>query len=75
LRALREKLVEESLEALDASSGESILEELADVEEVIEGVLKQLKTKRRELIGKQRVKKAKAGGFEEGFVLVVTCSR
>ena len=50
----------------------AVLEELADVEEVIEGVLKQLKTKRRELIGKQRVKKAKAGGFEEGFVLVDT---
>lgn len=72
LRVLREKLVEEAYEALDASDHNAIIDELADVEEVIEGILKQLKVKRRELTERQRGKKAKAGGFDQGFVLLET---
>lgn len=72
LRVLREKLIEESYEALDASDHNSIIEELADVEEVIEGILKHLKVNRRELKERQKLKRAKAGGFDQGFVLLET---
>ena len=72
LRVLREKLVEESYEALAASDHDEIIDELADVEEVIEGILKQLKVKRQELKDKQKAKNTKVGGFEKGYVLLDT---
>lgn len=72
LRALREKLVEESYEALDAKSHDAIIEELADVQEVIDAVLKQLGVTHREVQARQRAKRTKAGGFQHGYVLVET---
>jgi predicted house-cleaning noncanonical NTP pyrophosphatase (MazG superfamily) len=72
LRALREKLVEEALEALDAKSQQSIVEELADVEEVIDGILRQLGTSRHQLKKQQSLKREKAGAFREGYVLLDT---
>lgn len=72
LKALREKLVEEAFEALDATSRDSIVEELADVEEVIAAVLKQLKVTHRELARRGKAKRRKAGGFDRGYVLVNT---
>ncbi len=72
LRALREKLVEESFEALDATSQHSIVEELADVQEVIGAVLKQLGVTHRDLAHRQKAKRSKSGGFEKGYILVNT---
>ncbi|MES2353131.1 MAG: nucleoside triphosphate pyrophosphohydrolase [Pseudomonadota bacterium] len=72
LQSLREKLVEEALETLDAKSHDAIIEELADVEEVIEGILKQLKASRRDLKSRQAAKHLKSGGFDQGYVLVDT---
>lgn len=72
LRVLREKLVEEAYESLASADHDEIIDELADVEEVIEGILKQLKVKRQELRDRQKTKSSKAGGFDEGFVLLDT---
>ena len=72
LRALRDKLIEESFETLDASGKESILSELVDVNEVIDGILKHIGMTREELKKKQDLKREKVGGFDAGVVLVKT---
>jgi len=72
LKALRDKLTEEAIEVLDASGRDSILEELADVSEVIDSILVQLNAKKKELFAFQKAKRDKAGGFKEGCVLIET---
>jgi len=72
LRALREKLIEEAFEVLDAIDQESIIGELADVSEVIDGILAHINVSRSELEQRQKQKREKAGGFKEGIVLLET---
>jgi len=72
LRALREKLIEESFEVLDAVDRESIVHELADVSEIIESILSQLNIRKSELRKLQDQKREKAGGFKEGLILLET---
>ena len=72
LRALREKLIEEAFEVLDAIDKDSIVGELADINEVIDGILKQIDSNRDELEQKQKQKKERAGGFSEGIILLDT---
>lgn len=72
LRALREKLVEEGFEVLDATVQESIIEELADVYEIIDGILSTLGVNRNNLRQRQIRKRKKAGGFTDGLVLLET---
>lgn len=72
LRALREKLIEESFEVLDAIDQDSIVDELADVSEVIDGILSNLGVSRDKLQQKQKQKRDKAGGFKDGTVLLET---
>lgn len=69
LRALRYKLVEESFEALDAIDPDELVEELADVSEVIDGILTFFKMDKSKLLQTQRKKKEKVGGFEDGVIL------
>lgn len=72
LRALCEKLVEESLEVLDAKDHDSIIEELSDVQEVIDGILNSLKADMSEVTKAKERKLNKVGGFKDGIVLVKT---
>ena len=72
LRALREKLVEEAFEVMDAIDQDSIIEELADVIEVVDGILFQLDVSYEELKMRQIQKRNRAGGFKDGFVLIET---
>ncbi len=72
LRALREKLVEEAFEVLDAFEQESIVNELADVSEVIQGILNHIGVGKEELEKIQNKKRLKAGGFNDGTVLLET---
>ena len=51
---------------------DDIVAELADVLEVIDGILDQLDVDKGELLDKQKRKKEKAGGFKDGIVLVET---
>lgn len=72
LRALREKLTEEAFEVLDAIDQNSIVDELADVSEVIDGLLSHLGISRDELKQRQEIKRERAGGFKNGLVLLET---
>lgn len=72
LNALREKLIEEAFETLDATDKDSIIGELADVSEVIDGILSLLGVSRDKLKQQQDKKREKAGGFREGVVLLET---
>ena len=72
VQALRTKLVEEAIEALDAPGYDAFIEELADVMEVLDSIRQRLKLRKRDLIGKQRAKKLAKGGFTEGYVLIET---
>lgn len=72
LRLLKDKLVEESFEVLDAHTREQILEELADVNEVMDTILSNIQSDRRELAARQKKKAEKAGRFENGLVLLET---
>ena len=74
LRALREKLVEEAFEVLDAVDQEAILGELADISEVIDGILDTLSCSREDLRTKQDQKRERAGGFANGTVLLKTAN-
>jgi predicted house-cleaning noncanonical NTP pyrophosphatase (MazG superfamily) len=72
IRALRHKLVEEAFEVLDAFDQDSIITELADVLEVIDGILTGIGTSRAIVEDKQRAKREKSGGFQKGLVLLET---
>jgi predicted house-cleaning noncanonical NTP pyrophosphatase (MazG superfamily) len=70
--ALRRKLVEEALEALDARSGDETLEELADVLEVVHGICHALNQPMSAIEERRREKRKKRGGFESGLMLEQT---
>ena len=72
LRALREKLTEEAFEVLDAIDQDSIVSELADLSEIIDGILSRLGVSSNELHQRQDQKREKAGGFKDGLVLLET---
>lgn len=72
LRALREKLIEEAFEVLDSIDQASIVGELADVFEIIDGILDQLGVSRDELQKRQDEKRERTGSFRDGIVLLET---
>lgn len=72
IKALREKLVEEAFEVLDAADLESILGELADASEIIDELICQLGLTKRDLIARQTRKRRSRGGFKKGMVLLET---
>lgn len=69
MRALKDKLVEEAIEVLDSKNYDSLLEELADVQEVIKAILKKIDSSIDEVNRIQESKFRKLGGFDEGLVL------
>jgi predicted house-cleaning noncanonical NTP pyrophosphatase (MazG superfamily) len=74
ITALKQKLVEESFEALDAKHGDDLLGELADVSEVIDALCSVLKISPFHLSTVQKEKRQKRGGFETGVMLERTTS-
>lgn len=69
MRALKDKLVEEAIEVLDSKNYESLLEELADVQEVIKAIVTKIDSSIDEVNRIQESKHRKLGGFDEGLVL------
>lgn len=67
---LKRKLQEESLEVLQSTSPESLLEELADVQEVIDCLLKVHKFSKPDLNKTQLKKKHKRGSFTKKLFLI-----
>lgn len=74
LSALRQKLVEEAFEALDAKSFDELIGELADVQEVIAGICEALPASREQVNAEQTDKHERRGGFKQGFMLEKTAS-
>lgn len=72
IEALRQKLTEEALEAMDAKSGNELVAELADVSEVINALCNALKVSPAHLESVQKEKRQKRGGFDEGVMLTRT---
>jgi predicted house-cleaning noncanonical NTP pyrophosphatase (MazG superfamily) len=72
IEALRQKLVEEAFEVMDAKSGNELVAELADVSEVINALCNALKVSPAHLESVQKEKRQKRGGFEEGIMLTGT---
>lgn len=70
--ALRQKLVEEAFEALDAKSGEELIAEFADVEEVILGLCQALKIDPSTVEFEREQKRRRRGGFNKGVLLTRT---
>jgi predicted house-cleaning noncanonical NTP pyrophosphatase (MazG superfamily) len=68
---LKMKLVEESLEVFDAES-ETLLEELADVQELIDSIAKKAMISKKQLKDAQKRKLDKVGGFDKGIFLEST---
>ena len=71
-RLLKRKLVEEALEVLDSESEEDLVVELADVLEVLYGILGQHQIDFQTILHQKEKKREKAGGFEKGFYLKTT---
>ncbi len=72
--ALQQKIVEEGLEVLDASSGEEIISELADVLEVVNALATALGTSIDDVDDERTDKKDRRGGFEGGAMLIRTAT-
>jgi len=72
LQAMKNKLIEESFEVLDAKEQDSIIDEIADVSEVVEAILCQLGVQKSEVEERRAIKKEKSGGFDEGLILLKT---
>jgi len=66
---LRQKLVEEALEALDSKSVDELVSELADVQEVISGICAALQVTSEQLETDRRRKHERRGGFDNGVML------
>jgi len=71
-RALREKLVEESIEVLDSKDHDAVLDELSDVLEVIDGILGHLGADYEEIEERKLIKRERVGAFNKGSVLLRT---
>lgn len=74
LLGLRQKLVEEAYETLDAKTGEEIVVELADVEEVLTAIAGALRTGKRRIERECSEKRKRRGGFEGGYMLRKTAT-
>lgn len=66
---LQQKLIEEALEVLGARSRDELREELADVLEIIDELLKQSALTQAEVLGAKARKFQQRGGFADGIVL------
>lgn len=67
--ALKEKLVEEAKELLEAETSEDILNELSDVLELVESIATNNKLTIADVEKQKLVKKEKRGGFEKKLFL------
>ena len=72
--ALQQKIVEESMEVLDAVSGEEMLGELADVFEVADALAKAVGADREQINEAQADKRSRRGGFDSGIMLIRTAT-
>lgn len=72
LEALRRKIVEEALEVADSKTTQQLIEELADLQEVILAISRHINTSSHQINKVRSKKKAARGGFENGTMLAKT---
>lgn len=72
LTALKTKLIEEAYEVQNASDTGAIIEELADIQEVVLAILESVGGLPEELEGIRKEKEETRGGFKQGLVLLTT---
>jgi predicted house-cleaning noncanonical NTP pyrophosphatase (MazG superfamily) len=70
--ALKQKIVEEAYEALDARGGDELLGELADVQEVVRALCDALAIPVSQVDEERENKRLKRGGFKRGLMLKKT---
>ncbi len=70
--ALRQKLVEEAFEVLDAKSGQDLIGELADIQEVIRALCRTLGVNNSDIETEREEKEKRRGGFKKGLMLIKT---
>jgi predicted house-cleaning noncanonical NTP pyrophosphatase (MazG superfamily) len=68
-KALKNKLLEEVIELKEAKTKDELLNELADVKEVFEAILKDDKISLKDVVKKQQKKRVERGGFEKKLFL------
>lgn len=69
---LRLKLIEEAFEVLDANDTDELIQELADVLEVIDSIIEKQKINMTSINSAKAKKREKVGGFNEGIILQKT---
>lgn len=69
ISAMKRKVVEESLEVFDAKTSDEIIEEIADLREIINALTKELRISNRDIERVRKAKKMKRGGFDSGIML------
>lgn len=72
IAALRRKLVEESLEVLDAKNSEQVAEELADVKEVMHAIMARLHISDQAVENARKRKAKNRGAFDAALMLART---
>ncbi|MGB7595157.1 MAG: DNA mismatch endonuclease Vsr [Erysipelotrichaceae bacterium] len=70
LLELRKKLIEESIELQSAVSKQDIISELADIEEIVETIMKEYEITTEELNLRKIEKRIKNGGFDKKLFLI-----
>lgn len=69
ITALKEKLIEEAQEVIGAASRDEVIEEIADLKEVIDALMLKLSIKSSEIDEIKRKKSLRNGGFDRGLFL------
>jgi predicted house-cleaning noncanonical NTP pyrophosphatase (MazG superfamily) len=72
LTALKTKLIEEAYEVQNAGDAQAMLEELADIQEVILAIQRCIGSSPQELEERRIEKEEKRGGFNSGLILLST---
>lgn len=72
ITSLKRKVVEEAYEVLQAETADDMADELADLAEVMESLVRTLRLSMKDIADRQAIKKAKRGGFEKGLMLAKT---
>lgn len=70
LAAIKKKFLEEAKEVSKATTDEELVEELADITELIYAALKKIDVSKERLEEVRIAKNAKNGGFDKGFFLI-----
>jgi len=72
MKELKKKILEEAKELNDGRGHKNLVEELTDIQEVIDAILKEKKIKFSEFRKAQSKKRIKRGGFKKRLFLIKT---